>query len=157
MCREHRMTPAAGHGAGERWQVRWRDENGVQRARNFAKKTGKDPETCADAFDAKIKTWLDDGSYVDPSDANTTFKAYAEDWRNTRTHDITTADRVERELAVDDVDFLRKVIHVRRQVRLIGNVACFRPVKNGKAHDVPLAESLAPVRPSTSAYARPRR
>lgn len=28
-------------------------------------------------------------------------------------------------LAVDDVDFLRKVVHVRRQVRLVGNVLCF--------------------------------
>jgi integrase len=48
-------------------------------------------------------------------------------------------------LAVDDVDFLRKVVHVRRQVRLVGNVLCFAPVKNDKAHDVPLAESLVPV------------
>ncbi len=49
-------------------------------------------------------------------------------------------------LALDDIDFLRhKVIHVHRQVRLIGNVLCFAPVKNGKAHDVPLAASLAPV------------
>ncbi len=41
-------------------------------------------------------------------------------------------------LAVDDIDFLRKVIHVRRQVRLVGNTRCFAPVKNGNAHDVPL-------------------
>jgi integrase len=255
------MTPASGHGAGDRWQVRWRDENGEQRARNFARKTGTDPEKCAEAFDAKVKTQLDDGSYVNPANANTTFRVFAEDWRRARTHDVTTAGRIERELrlhvypaighrtlrelggrpsltqawisgmkmapgsarqvirdvssifiaaiddgliarnpvqaksvtrpkvpekkarpwtldqvdamaaalprrfavlpylgagagmrqgelfglAVDDVDFLRKVIHVRRQVRLIGNVPCFAPVKNGKSHDVPLAESLAPV------------
>ncbi|HUZ37799.1 MAG TPA: tyrosine-type recombinase/integrase [Streptosporangiaceae bacterium] len=48
-------------------------------------------------------------------------------------------------LALDDADFLRRVIHVRRQVRLVGTTLCFAPVKNGKAHDVPLAESLAPV------------
>jgi integrase len=48
-------------------------------------------------------------------------------------------------LALDDIDFLRKGIQVRRQVRLIGSVQCFAPVKNDKAHDVPLAESLAPV------------
>jgi integrase len=47
-------------------------------------------------------------------------------------------------LAVDDIDFLHKVIHVRRQVRLVGNTRCFAPVKNGKSHDVPLSESLAP-------------
>lgn len=48
-------------------------------------------------------------------------------------------------LAVDEVDFRRKVVHVRRQVRLIGDVACFAPVKNNKAHDVPLSDSLAPL------------
>jgi integrase len=48
-------------------------------------------------------------------------------------------------LAVDDADFLHRVIHVRRQVRLIGDVACFAPVKNDKAHDVPLSGSLTPV------------
>jgi integrase len=260
-CREHRMVPAAGHGQGDRWQVRWRDEDGKQRARTFARKTGADPEKCADAFDAKVRTSLDDGSYVSPADANTTFRDFAEDWRKARTHDLVTAGRIERELrlhaypaighrtlrelekrpsltqawisgmrlapssarqvirdvsavflaamddgligrnparaksvtrpkvperkaqpwtlgqvgamaaalparyavlpylgagagprqgemfglAVDDIDFLRKVIHVRRQVRLIGDVPCFAPVKNDKAHDVPLAGSLAPV------------
>jgi integrase len=48
-------------------------------------------------------------------------------------------------LDVEDIDFLRRVIHVRRQVRITGNVLCFAPVKNDKTHDVPLAESLAPV------------
>jgi integrase len=261
VCREHKMVPAAGHGEGDRWQVRWRDENDVQRARNFARKTGTDPEKSADAFDAKVKTQLDDGSYVDPASSNVTFRAFAEDWRNTRTHDVVTAGRLERclrlhvypvighrtlrelgkrpsltqawisgmklapgpanlvirdvssvflaaiddgliarnpvqaksvtrpktvehkaqpwtlaqveamaaalparfavipylgagtgmrqgeqfGLAVDDADFLRKVIQVRRQVRLVQGVLCFAPVKNAKAHDVPLAESIAPV------------
>jgi hypothetical protein len=27
-------------------------------------------------------------------------------------------------MAVDDIDFLRKVTHVRRQVRVVGNVPC---------------------------------
>jgi integrase len=48
-------------------------------------------------------------------------------------------------LAVDDIDFLRRVIHVRRQVKLLGTTLLFAPVKNGKIHDVPLSESLAPV------------
>ena len=213
------------------------------------------------AFYAKIRSQLDDGSYINPADANTAFQEFAEDWRRSRIHDVVTADRVERELrlhvypaighrtlrelekrpsltqawisgmnlssssarqvirdvssifiaaiddgligrnpvqaksvtrpkdpgkkarpwtfhqvealadalpgrfavlpylgagmggrqgelfglALDDIDFLRKVIHVRRQVRLIGNTPCFAAVKNGKAHDVPLAESLAPI------------
>jgi integrase len=262
LCREHKMIPAAGHGEGERWQVRWRDESGAQRKRNFARKTGPDPEKSADAFDAKVRTSLDDGSYMDPSSASVTFRAFAEDWRKTRTHDVQTAARIERQLrlhvypvlgdrtlrelgkrpsiiqawisglsmapssagqvirdvssvfaaaaddglvarnpvqarsvtrpkvperkarpwtlaqveavsatlggrhavlpyfgagtgmrqgemfglAVDDIDFLRHVIHVRRQVRLLDDgTMCYSPVKNGKAHDVPLSESLAPV------------
>lgn len=48
-------------------------------------------------------------------------------------------------LAVEDVDFLRRVVHVRRQVRLIGGVQSLAPLKNGREHDVPLADSLAPV------------
>ena len=52
-CREHKMVPAAEHGDGDRWQVRWRDEEGAQIKRNFARKTGKDPEKCADAFDGR--------------------------------------------------------------------------------------------------------
>ncbi len=97
-CREHKTVPSSVHGSGERWQVRWRDEQGEQRARNFARKTGTDPDKCADAFDAKVRTTLDDGSYIDPADANTTFNAFAEDWRKTRTHDVVTAGRIEREL-----------------------------------------------------------
>src|SRR5262245_42536974 len=72
VCREHKMVPAAGHGTGDRWQVRWRDDGGIQRKRNFARKTGPDPEKSADAFDAKVKTQLDDGSYVDPAGASVT-------------------------------------------------------------------------------------
>jgi hypothetical protein len=98
VCREHKAVPTGDHGKGDRWQVRWRDEQGEQRARNFGRKTGKDPEACAETFDAKVKTQLDDGSYVAPKDANTTFRAFAEDWRKTRTHDVGTAARIEREL-----------------------------------------------------------
>jgi integrase len=261
VCREHKMVPAAGHGVGDRWQVRWRDDDGVQRKQNFARKTGRDPQTCAEAFDAKIRAQLDDGSYVDPASSSVTFRAFAEDWRKSRTHGAGTAANLERRLrlhaypaighrtmrelgkrpsliqawiaglqlapgsarlvirdasavflaaiddgivtrnpvqaksvsrpkiparqarpwtldqvdamadalpgrysamvylgagaglrqgevfglAVGDVDFLRRVIHVRRQVKQLGAALCFAPVKNDKAHDVPLSGSLAPV------------
>jgi integrase len=46
-------------------------------------------------------------------------------------------------LAVDDVDFLRGVVHVRRQVRIVGNRPAFAPPKTGKTRDVPLPESVA--------------
>lgn len=100
-CREHskgrtKLYPAADHGQGERWQVRWRDEAGQQRKRNFAKRDGTDPEKCASAFDAKTKTALDDGTYINPGDANITFQAFAEDWRKTQDHDLVRAARIER-------------------------------------------------------------
>jgi integrase len=49
-------------------------------------------------------------------------------------------------LAPEDVDFLRRVILVRRQVRLLDDgTLSFSPVKSDKTRDVPLSESLAPV------------
>ena len=46
-------------------------------------------------------------------------------------------------LALDDVDFLRQVVHVRRQVRLIDGELVFSMPKGGKERDVPLAEPVA--------------
>jgi integrase len=46
-------------------------------------------------------------------------------------------------LAVDDIDFLRRVVHVRRQVKQIGGRLVFAAPKGGKARDVPLAARLA--------------
>ncbi|ARX82994.1 hypothetical protein SMD44_02408 [Streptomyces alboflavus] len=43
-------------------------------------------------------------------------------------------------LAVDDVDFLDGVVHVVRQVKMIGAVLVFAPPKGGKVRDVPLAD-----------------
>lgn len=97
-CPEHKKVPSAIHGQGDRWQVRWRDETGKQCKRNFPLRQGDDPEKHADAFDAKIRVSLDDGSYIDPGDANGTFQAYAEEWRKSRTHDEVTAILVERQL-----------------------------------------------------------
>ena len=46
-------------------------------------------------------------------------------------------------LAVDDVDFLHRVVHVRRQVRILGTRMTFAPPKGGRERDVPLADSVA--------------
>ena len=46
-------------------------------------------------------------------------------------------------LAVADVDFLRRVVHVRRQVRQVGPHAVFAPPKGGKERDVPLPGAVA--------------
>jgi integrase len=41
-------------------------------------------------------------------------------------------------LAVDDLDFLRGVVHVRRQIRIVASRLVFAPPKTGKTRDVPL-------------------
>jgi len=43
-------------------------------------------------------------------------------------------------LSPDDVDWLRGVVHVRRQVKIAGHRSCFAPPKGGKDRDVPLAD-----------------
>ena len=101
-CREHsrgraRLYPSAAHGVGDRWQVRWYDDQGRQRKRNFALKEGRDPSRHAEAFDNKIQRDLNTGDYADPA-ADVTLQAYAEDWRKTRRHDTVTAEAQERRL-----------------------------------------------------------
>jgi integrase len=97
-CREHKQYPSADHGKGDRWQVRWRDENGKQCKRNFPKKAGNDPNTCADAFDAKIKAELDAGTYVDPNAGKVAFREYAKQWLAAQTFDEGTRDAIEMRL-----------------------------------------------------------
>jgi integrase len=46
-------------------------------------------------------------------------------------------------LAVDDADFLRRVVHVRRQVKIVGGKLVFAPPKGGKERDVPLPSTVA--------------
>ena len=45
-------------------------------------------------------------------------------------------------LAVDDVDFLRGVVHVRRQVKIVGAKLVFGPPKRGKTRNVPLSDEV---------------
>ncbi|HZR53648.1 MAG TPA: site-specific integrase [Streptosporangiaceae bacterium] len=92
---KHPLYPSAKHKQGDRWEVRWRDENKKQKHKSFAKKEGKNPEIHADAFDAKISAELDAGTYTDPASGDTTFEDYAETWRKARTHGETTGINVE--------------------------------------------------------------
>ena len=80
------------YGCENRWQVRWRNEQGRQRKQAFTRKAA------AEQFDAKIKTQLADGSYIDPSAGQVTFRSFAEDWRRHRVHDPATAEMVEANL-----------------------------------------------------------
>jgi integrase len=95
-CRQHKMFPAVEHGVGARWQVRWRDEVGEQQSRNFEKKTGDDEDTCADAFDARIRREAKTGTLVNHKAGKTPLAAYAKAWRKTQLHRDSTAERMER-------------------------------------------------------------
>jgi integrase len=92
---KHPLYPSAKHKQGDRWEVRWRDENKKQKHKSFAKKEGKNPDVHADAFDAKISAELNAGTYTDPGSGDTAFEAYAETWRKARTHGETTGINVE--------------------------------------------------------------
>lgn len=46
-------------------------------------------------------------------------------------------------VAREDVDFLRRMVHVRRQVKAIERTYVFAPPKGGKTRDVPLPDSVA--------------
>lgn len=48
-------------------------------------------------------------------------------------------------LALEDVDFDAKVIHVRRQIKKLGKAYVFAPPKGGKTRVVPLSDWLAQV------------
>ncbi|MGP4007420.1 tyrosine-type recombinase/integrase [Streptomyces sp. 4N124] len=84
-CREHKKPPSKAHGYGLRWQVRWRDANGVQQKRSYAKK--------GDAEDKKkaVESALIRGQLTDPK---VTFKEYAEKWRASQPHRPTTVEVV---------------------------------------------------------------
>ena len=253
-CREHGLVPTGAHGQGDRWQARWRDEAGVQRKQNFARK--------ADAAHHAVTAVADTarGIYVDPRKGKIALREYSAGWREGSTADPSTreatelkwrvhilpglgsktlgqlaarpsviqsfaaglqraglsenyvrtilaslsgalsaavadrlipanpcaavkAPRVTRQriipwtaeqvaevraalpahyravtdagtglglrqgeafgLAADDVDFLRRVVHVRRQVRIVGGQRVFGPPKGGRERDVPLPESVS--------------
>jgi len=48
-------------------------------------------------------------------------------------------------IGVDELDFLRKSIHVVRQVKYVRNQLCFTLPKYGKTRDVPMSDGLALV------------
>jgi integrase len=89
------LYPSSDHRQGARWQVRWRDENGKQKKKDFAKREGRNAGIHADAFDAQVSHQIDTDSYTDPDAGKVTFEAYAETWRMARTHGETTGINVE--------------------------------------------------------------
>jgi integrase len=99
-CAEHsrggtKLYPTAEHLMGDRWQVRWRDEAGIQRSRKFPKRKGTNPETCAEAFDAQRAADTARGEWIDPRIGRTPFRDYAPVWMKSRLHKTGTVDTYE--------------------------------------------------------------
>ncbi|MEU7913455.1 tyrosine-type recombinase/integrase [Microbispora bryophytorum] len=90
VCKDHGRVPTKDHGKGERWQVRWRDENGEQRARQFERKSA------ADSFDAEIKSKLDMGTSLDLAAGRERVKDAATRWRADLLHRESTGERLDR-------------------------------------------------------------
>jgi integrase len=96
-CREHSrgntaLYPTTEHLRGDRWLVRWRDEYGNQCKRSFAKKNGRDPESCAEAFDARRTADQARGDWIDPRIGRTPFSDYCPVWMKSRLHKTGTVD-----------------------------------------------------------------
>lgn len=74
------------------WRARYRDQDGREHARHFAKKA--DAQRWLDEVTASMLT----GQYVDPRAGRVTFQAYAEQWRQAKPHRPSTARSVEQHL-----------------------------------------------------------
>jgi hypothetical protein len=77
-CKEHsrgntKLYATAEHLRGDRWLVRWRSESGEQLKRSFPRRSGHDPERCAEAFDAQRHADEVGGEWIDPRIGRTPF------------------------------------------------------------------------------------
>lgn len=94
----NRLYPSIEHGVGKRWQVRWADGEGKSPRRNFTERYGDDPETCAEAFDAKVRHEVNAGTYIDPAAGKITLESYARQWRAGLTIDPGTLGQLDSRL-----------------------------------------------------------
>lgn len=85
-------VPTARYGKGSRWLARWRDENGTQRSKAFARKID------AERHLAKVATDLARGTYLDSTAGRVTLEAYAAVWLHNQTFDPATREAVARRL-----------------------------------------------------------
>lgn len=74
------MATIRRHPRSGRWQVRYRDPSGRQRAKNFERKVD------AERFRATVTADVYRGEYVDPQLGRTTVAEFAERWTATRRH-----------------------------------------------------------------------
>ncbi len=74
------------------WRARYREPDGTERSRSFAKRS--DAERWLDA----IRGDLAHGTYVDPAGGRRLFRDYAAEWQASRVHRPTTAAQVDSHL-----------------------------------------------------------
>ncbi|MEU4964184.1 tyrosine-type recombinase/integrase [Streptomyces smyrnaeus] len=106
-CSEHQaagkvLVPAAEHGRGKRWQVRYRDAAGEQCKENFAKRSQ------ADSRAARVQADLDAGTFLPRQVQRQDFRSYAEEWRKQATYRQRTESNVERALRLHVYPILGK-------------------------------------------------
>jgi integrase len=90
-----KLYPTSEHLRGDRWLVRWRSESGEQLKRSFPRKSGRDPEACAEAFDAQRHADEARGEWIDPRISRTPFQNYSSTWMKSRLHKTGTVDTYE--------------------------------------------------------------
>jgi integrase len=95
---KNKQYPSGDHGCARRWQVRYRDEAGDQKKRNFTERHGDNPDVHAEAFDAKITRELHTGTYIDPDAGKVTLEDYARRWRSGLTIDPGTLMQIDSRL-----------------------------------------------------------
>lgn len=81
-CPEHRnLFPSKDHGKGVRWQVRYRDADGVQRKENFRQRAAADAR--AKIVGANLLT----GAHIDPKAGRVSLRSFArEQWFPAQVH-----------------------------------------------------------------------
>jgi len=77
---------------GNRWEVRYRDPEGKQKARLFDRKVD------AERFLTSVEHSMLIGGYVDPAAGKVTFQTFAEEWRHIQVHRAGTAQSAEHQL-----------------------------------------------------------
>jgi hypothetical protein len=75
-----------------RYRVRWRDPEGKERAKHFARKID------AERFRVTVEADVLRGAYIDVTLGRQSFRSYAEGWRASQPHRANTAARVASQL-----------------------------------------------------------
>ncbi|MDT0308040.1 site-specific integrase [Streptomyces sp. DSM 44917] len=82
------------HGTGLRYRARYTGPDGTEKSKSFPDRQRRQ----AEQWLAHTRADMERGHYIDPKNARTTFRQYAEKWLASQTTDMATRDAVERRL-----------------------------------------------------------